>query len=1046
MSLAEFSLKRPIAVIMFFAGVILLGVISFSRLQQELLPPITYPQISVVTFYKDAAPEEIEMLVTKPIEEAVGTVGGLKSMSSVSREEVSLVIGEFDWGINVDMAGLSVREKIDLIKEKLPRGSSEPIVVKYNPFKFPVIILNVTGKRPPEDLLSIAKKQIKNELEKIDGVASCDIRGGREKEILVEVDQARLFASGVSILEVAEALKKTNLNYPAGTLEEKFYEQLLRTIGEFEKVAEIENVPISFAEEEQQKERQAQELKGETAYYKKPPVVKNYILLKDVAKVKETIKEKESISRYNKTENITIAIQKKADANTVALSKIIKQRLKGLKKEVPSDVKMEIVYDQSKFIKEAINDVANAAWQGGILSFLVLFLFLRDVASSLIITVSIPLCILVTFCFMYFRGITLNIISLGGLALGVGMVVDTSTVVIENVFRHKRAIADSVRATILGTDEVVAPITSSTLTTVVVFLPMIFVIGISGQIFKELAFTVIVALLASLAVSFTITPILIARAAESRNYGHLEEFAFISKIREKYKYLIGNFLAKKEKNLMVVFLVFVLSVLYFSYLAKKEFMPKVDQGQFIIKVNLTPGSTLGATDSIVKIIENELSRLEDVKDITVNIGSAKKETSKDVLKALAPHQGQIVVGLKNRRHNSTEDVIHILKDKLESQNLGSAELEFVLQESVLESALQQGAPIILEVKGNDINKLKEITGLIKQELKDVEGIYGMRDSSALPSPETKVRVQKDKAAAYGLSVSDVAFAAQTAIEGRVASKFKEAGEEIDIKVRLRNEDRKDLNKIRRLIVRTPTDMSLPISEVAYIAKGKGPTEIQHQDQQRVIFVSAYIYKRSLNSVADDLNKLISRINIPSNYSVTLTGENLKMRESFASLRFALILSIVLIYMIMASQFESFLQPFIIMFTIPLSVIGISAGLLLTNTSVSIMVMLGAIILGGIVVNNGIVLLDYVNELRKQGKSDYDAVVEASDVRFRPIMMTASTTVLGVLPLALTSPLQAPMAVVIMGGLTVSTFLSLVVLPAIFLAVVDFQKNRGKIPT
>jgi HAE1 family hydrophobic/amphiphilic exporter-1 len=496
---------------------------------------------------------------------------------------------------------------------------------------------------------------------------------------------------------------------------------------------------------------------------------------------------------------------------------------------------------------------------------------------------------------------------------------------------------------------------------------------------------------------------------------------------------------------LITLLIFALSVLHFSYLSKKEFMPKVDQGQFIIKVNLTPGSTLGATDNVVKIVENELSRIEDVKDITVNIGSVKKETSKDVLKALAPHQGQVVVGLKNRRRNSTEDVIQILKDKLESQNLGSAELEFVLQESVLESALQQGAPIVLEVKGNDINKLKEIVRLVKQGVKDIRGIYGMRDSSSLPSPETKVRVQKDKAAFYGLSVSDVAFAAQTAIEGRVASKFKEAGEEIDIKVRLRNEDRKDLNKVRRLILKTPTDMNMPISEVAYIVKGKGPTEIQHQDQQRVIFVSAYIYKRSLNSVVKDINRAISKINIPANYSITVAGENLKMRESFASLRFALILSTVLIYMIMASQFESFLQPFIIMFTIPLSVIGISLAILLTNTGVSIMVMLGAIILGGIVVNNGIVLLDYVNELKKEGKNDYDAVVEASDVRFRPIMMTAATTVLGVLPLAMTSPLQAPMAVAIMGGLTVSTFLSLIVIPAIFLTLVDFQKKWAKTP-
>lgn len=1034
MGLADFSLKKPVTILMIFAGIILLGFISWAKLPQELFPPITYPQISVVTYYKDAAPEEIEVLVTKPIEEAVGTVGGLKRVSSTSKEEVSLVIAEFDWGINVDMASLNVREKIDLVKEKLPRGSSEPIVVKFNPFELPVIVLNVTGRRPPQEMLVLCKKIIKNELEKIDGVASCDISGGIEKIVAVEVDQAKLLGADLSILDISEALRKANLNYPAGTIEEKSYEKLIRTVGEFENVEEIAELPIYLKQYDQSQPERAALLEGKIVSRRQPLSTERFVPLKEIARVKEEPQEKESISRYNGNDNISVSIRKKAGANTVKVARLIKAKIRQISKEFPGQVNIDIAYDQSKFIVDSINGVRDAAAQGGFLAFLVLLFFLRDFRSSLVVAITIPVSIMVTVSLMYFRGMTLNMISLGGIALGVGMLVDTSIVVIENITRYRQLGKDLKTSCVIGTEEVTAAITSSTLTTVVVFLPMIFVVGIAGQIFKELAFCVVFALSASLIVALTLIPLLVFAVGKVET-AIKEEYPILIKLKESYNIYLGRFLENRKKGLRQIFAAFIVSVLILLFFVNKEFLPVIDQGQFIIKVETLPGATLDKTDSAVRIIEADLLKIKDVKDVTVNVGSAKKKTAAEIIQALAPHQGMIIVNLKQRRRR-TQDVIQDLKRQLAKEDLAGAEVEYVLQESILKSAFVSGAPLMLEIKGQNIDTLRQLTEMTKQELSAIKGTYSIKDSFVLPSPETKVRVYKDKAIASGLSVTDIALAAQTAVNGKVATKYKIGGDEFDIKVRLRPEDRKDMNIIRHLIIHSPLGLNVPLSEVAYIATGKGPTEIKHQDQQRVIFVTAYLYKRSLNSAMKEVEAKLKKMAIPANYSIKIGGEKVKMQESFNSLLFALLLSIILVYMIMASQFESLMQPFLILFTIPLSLIGVAIALFLTNVSMSVMVFLGAIVLGGIVVNNGIILIDCINRLKEEGEPMLDSITKACQMRFRPILMTAGTTILGLLPLAIGinegAQLQVPMALTIMGGLTISTFLSLFVIPSLYL--------------
>ncbi|MFH0732182.1 MAG: efflux RND transporter permease subunit [Candidatus Omnitrophota bacterium] len=1052
MALPDFAVKRPVTTAMIFLFTLLLGVISLSRLPQELYPPITYPQLTIVTFYKDAAPEEMEILITKKVEEAAGTVSGVRRINSTSKEELSLVIAEFSWGTDMDFAGLGVREKIDLIKESLPRGCEDPVVMKYNPFELPVVVLNITGEDiAPGDLQHTVRNIIKNELEKADGVASVNILGGATREILVEVNQDKMMSKGLAITDITEALNKANLNYPAGTVEEQFYEYLIRTMGEFKVVPEIKEVVVGI--DDRTKKDRFQEYGQEDQKEKQERSVQNkrLIMLKEIAAIKDTFKEKTSVSRYNQKDSISISIQKQAGTNTVAVANSIKGVLKQLKEMLPAGIKINLVYDQSKFIKGAIAGVGDAAWQGGILAFLVLYFFLRNFWSSFIVTLNIPISIMVTFALMYFSGITLNMISLGGLALGVGMLVDAGIVVIENIYRHTQEGKSSKEASIYGTNEVAGAIAGSILTTIAVFLPMIFVIGIAGQLFKELAFTVTFSLLASWAVSLTLMPLFASRQrripevekTKNQTGALVNILDNIHKLNDKALLI---FLNHKAIALTAVFFIFLTACVLLPFI-DKELLPRVDQGQFIIKLNMPPGTKLETTDSVAKKIENSLFDCTEVKEVTVSIGSSKEKKGEQLLETMGPHQGQIIVTLKPKarlgrtgagyRTKSTSQVVQRLKSSLSGQNLSGADVNYILQESIFGGAFQSGKPIVIEVKGQEIAKLKEICDEIKTELKRITGLYGIEDDLVPASPEIKANVNKEKASNYNLSVSDIALTAQTAVKGYTATKFKQEGREIDITVRLREKDRNRMEKVRRLSLHSPLGMDVPLAEVAYLTKGTGPTEIKRLDQQRTVLITASILNRSFNEASSDVESALKKIKTHRGYSVELTGEKQEMRESFSSLMFALILSVVLVYMIMAAQFESLWQPVIIMFTIPLSLIGVILVLFVTHTPINAMVILGVIILGGVVVDNAIVLIDYVNTLRKEGLPVYEALVKASHTRLRPILMTSLTTIFGLIPLGLGigegAELQRPMAITIMGGLTVATFFSLVVIPTLYLS-------------
>jgi len=1038
MGLPEFSTRKPVTTVMIFVGVILFGLISLAKLPQELFPPITYPQLTVFTGYANAAPEEVETLLTKPIEEAVGTVSGLKSVKSISKEGVSLVVAEFDWDQNMDFASLRTREKVDLIKARLPRDATEPLVVPFNPFELPIMTISVTGKRNPVQLRQIAVDTIKEELEKIDGVASASVEGGLEREILVEVNQSKLKSYDVPIIDISDAITNANLNYPAGTIKESFYEYLIRTLGEFKEVKDIEDVVVKTTVEEEQSRMRSFE---EQMASRDISAQTNIVLIKDVAKVKDIFRERSSYSRYNGNDNISISIQKQAQTNTMQVINKVRQALPRVDKLLPDDVHMDIIYDQSVFIRDSINGVRDAAVQGGILAFIVLFVFLRSLKSSAIVTLSIPISIMIVFTFMYFGGLSINMMSLGGLALGVGMLVDNAIVVIENIFRHREMGKAPEQAATEGAEEVSNAIVAATLTTIAVFLPMIFVVGVAGQLFKELAFTVTFSLIGSLWVALTLIPLLSCKLGGGEEETSKSMEAFVGgrhwkKVLAKYESFLRRFLRHKGVGLTKVLFIFIGSLFIFNLL-EKELMPKTDQGQFIVKVDMPVGTKLDETNKIVVRVEEGLRTHPLVKSVSSVVGSTTGTSAKDIVQRMGSHQGQLIVELDEERKEKTIDVVQTLQENFEAdETLRDARIEFALQQGVVSGAFGVGGkPVAIEIKGEELNVMENIARKAERELEGIDGIFGIEDDVPEPSPEIRINVDKDKAALYDISVVDLARIAQMVLRGYVPSQFKEKGHEIGIRVRLRESDRDSYGKLSRIQIDSPTGGMVPLGTLAKFEKGKGPSEIKRVGQERTIMVFAGVVGRKLSAVFADIENALKGMQLESGYMMKLTGESEEMKKSFNSLRFALILSIVMVYMIMAAQFESLTQPLIILFTVPLSLIGVLLALFATNTSVSVVAMLGIIMLGGIVVNNGIVLIDYTNILMKNGKNMMDAVIEASIARLRPIIMTALTTVLGLFPMALAvgrgAELRAPMAISVMGGLLVSTILTLVVIPSIF---------------
>jgi HAE1 family hydrophobic/amphiphilic exporter-1 len=1064
MSLASFSLNKRVTITMLTLGVLVIGVISFMELPQELFPPISFPQVTIVTDYANAAPEEIETLITKPLEEAVGSVAGLKRIESVSREGRSTVLVSFNWGADIDFAALAVREKIDLIKDRFPKEAEDPVVLKFDPLSRPILLISVTGTNlEPLHLKLLTEKMLKENLDKVEGVASVNLSGGVNREILVDIDLARLEANHLSLLEVIRSIEEANVSYPAGSIKKGLYEYLIRTMGEFRSVKEIEYAVAGvdtvgkegFKKSGSKKDKTSFVEKGEEgpretvdtlrSEVRKQLMEKRLVLVRDIANVTDGLADRNSISRYNNQNNISLSIQKQANANTIKVVDRVRKALDALKEDIEArGVHFEIIYDHSTFIRASLENLLSESQDGAKLAFIELFVFLRSLSSSIVVIVTLPITILGCFFLMALFGNSLNMMSLGGLALAVGMITDASIVVLENIFRRRQEGESPVDAAINGTNEVVWPVISSNLTTMAVFFPLIvFVPGVPGQLFKDLSWAIIYSQIISTIFPLTLVPILSTYVkVKARKFKPIPLTNF-------YFDRLLNAKSEGARNFyMYGMLLFVatLAVITFYLIVPsldKEVLPKVDQGQFLIKVNMPIGTRLEITEKACKQIEEVIAQEKDIKNVAITIGSEKGKKGQVTVDTLRASQAIIVVTLLEKRSRSSAAVVDSLKGRVAGLHLHSAEINFLLQESEFQFAEGGDKPVLIEVKGYDFIKMNMMVEKIKAALSEIPGIIDISDNRAEATPETKLDIEKKRAALYGISAMDISLTAKAAIDGVVATQYREAGKEFDVRVRLSPKDRGNIENLNSLLMYSHVlDTLIQLKEVAKIKKGVGPSEIRRADQERMITVAADIDKKfTSKDVLIEVQNTMSQLQIPSDFQVQLSGKAREVKENFQRVTFAFVMAVLLNYMIMAAQFESIIQPFIILFAVPLSWIGVSIALALSHTSLNVISLLGIIILGGVVTSNGIVLLEYSNQMRAEGMSIVEAAAQATRIRTRPIIMSALASVIGLCPLVFGlgegSELRRPLAGTVMGGVISSTFFTLFVIPTIYILVENF---------
>lgn len=1033
MNLIPFCVTHRVTVTMGMVAVCLFGALSWFRMDREFMPSLDFPQLVVLTSYSNASSQEVENLVTKPVEEAVGTVKNVERIHSASREGISIVTVEFAWGTNMDVASLNLREKVDLAKAKLPRDAGEPRVEKFNPFALPVITLSLSGPLEDHELLILARRPVGELLEKARGVAAVTITGGREREIQVDVNQSALAARSLPIVEVAQSLSRSNITYPAGQVKDNTFEYVVRVLGAFNKVEDLNRVAVAVDRAHLSSTLTSAE--GRDKKRKGPSIRRSGqpILLGDVARVSDSFAEVQSFSRYDGRATVTLAVLKQAEANVVRVADDVKIRLDNIRTKLPKGVRLDVVYDQSTFVKQGLRGMVNNALMGGVLAFLVLMVFLGTLKDASTVSVAIPLSLLVTLSLMEWKGLSLNTITLAGLAIGVGSLVDGAIVVQENISRHRAMGKSAPEAAIVGAQEVFGAVTSSNLTSIAVFFPLIFVTGLVGQIFGGLSWSVIFSLLSSQVVAFTVIPMLAATAGpEGKPLAFVQRLsARVAPWHDRYFHTLEY--AFKHPGRVVGWTAAALLVsLAFLSIMPRSLFPKTEGKEILIRLDLPAGSPLSRTNDVALSVEKSLKDIPGIAHCAAIVGSIAQEG----LQPLGPNQAQLVLSLTEGRRPKTSEMVRLIQNKF--QYMKAAHLYVFQQGGTFAFLGARGAPVSVEVKGADLAQVEQVSRDVMEKMKTVPGLSNLRTSISERAPELQLNVKREALADVSLSVSDVAETALTALKGKVVSKFREAGREIDIRLRLRKEDRDSPLAVQDLFVQSPLEVTVPLGSVAEVIKGHGPSEIVRYDQERTILVSADLAGRSLTKVTRDVERILAPYKDQKGVTLTPAGEAARMAESFRNLKLVLALSILFVFMIMASQFESLWEPFLILVSIPFALIGMAPALFLFRHDVSAMAGMGVVLLAGIVVNNGIILIDFVNQSRTHGVGLIEGLRQACTTRLRPILMTALTTILGMTPLALGlgegADLQAPLAVVVVSGLLVSTGLTLIVLPAVFLLV------------
>ncbi len=1257
----NFTTRRPVAILMVVIGVVVFGWISYQQLPLNLMPDMTYPSLTVRTEYPGTAPQEIETTISRPIEQALGVIDNLVSISSVSKAEQSDVILEFTWDTDMNKATADIREKLDQVF--LPEDANRPIILRYDPSLDPIMRLGLYGDRSLTYLRYLAEEEIKRALETVDGVAAVKVKGGLEEEIRVELDEQKLTLIGINIQAIKSRLSEENVNLAGGNLKEGQTEYLVRTLNEFKSVDQISEVVIGRWNNVNVK-------------------------VKDVGRVYRSSKEREIITRIGGNESVEIEVYKEADANLVAVAEAVNNRLygtpeqqayvkrmesserEGRKKEaqkaeegrqegllkkrmtnfltydLPQNVNIQTLSDQSIFIENSINEVKTTAIQGGLLAILVLFVFLRRLSPTVIIGLAIPISIVATFAPMKMFSVSLNIMSLGGLALGIGMLVDNSIVVLESIARCREEGDGLIHATVRGVGEVGGAVIASTLTTIAVFFPIVFVQGVAGQVFGDLALTVVFALLASLAVALFLIPMLSSRKTEDfireANIDRLpKEYILNYKIKDRIDYLFsdahpkGFFVKLRElvtlivqslliwatktiritfslvlvvlkqfvinilllpqpfiglinlfksnvfrygdfvvgtaksthpphlsftnsvwpdyltvesiaklydnfgalkgrfldlnrwqrifyapwygvkcvfyliRHLLAAFfelvfsffhaivmaggvffymlylevrllatvpanglvkafdivygwvagvypgilknalhnryavvagllVVFVFSVFVLGPQLGRELIPEVHQREFNLELTLPVGTPVETTDERIMPIQEEIQKLDGVKQVAAVAGTDKTATTES---DEGEHTAKLTVTLEPTRNPAAaeERIIARVREIMDA-------FPGIASNITRPTIFSFKTPVEVYIKGYNLSDLQRFSKLLEDRMQEIPGLVDAKSNIQRGNPEIQIFYDREQIAHHGLNVRNVASIVRNKVRGDVATEFKEEDRRIDVLVRLREEDKESVSDLKRLVVNPSANVPVALNSVADIRINEGPSEIRRVDQQRTALITANLAPgASLNEVNQRIYETIENLNLPPDFSYELGGQNEEMQTSLNSLSMALALAIFLVYIVMASQFESLIHPFVIIFTIPMALIGVILFLYILDIPLSIVVFLGMIMLAGIVVNNAIVLVDYINHLRRSGMDKITAIIEAGKIRLRPILMTTATTVLGLLPMAIGmgdgAEIRTPMAITVIIGLITATVLTLIIIPTVY-SIFSREKQLG----
>lgn len=1012
-SLSNVSIRRPVATAMFYLVIITIGIVGFRYLPVDLLPEIDYPRLAVYVNYPNVGPEEMETIITDPLENALSGVPNLERMTSGSEEGRSIVGLEFARGTDISEAANDVRASLDRLRDDLPTEADPPGIWKFDPNSQEIVDISVTSTRDLEALTRILEREIAQRFEQIPGVGSIEIGGGVYREIQVQLRRDRLKAASLTAAEVQQAISQENVQLPGGNVKEGVSDLYVRTLGEFESVDQIAGTVVTTREG-------------------------NPIRVRDVAEVRDGYEDMDDLAELNGVPIVRIGIQKQSGANTVTVAEDIRREVEQINTD-RQDVELTVIGDQSEFIQQSINSVQNAAFWGGLLAVLVLYLFLRNFSTTGIIALSIPISVIATFGLLYFADLTLNQMTFGGLALGIGLIVDNAIVVLENIVRQREEEGKSLKeAASVGTREVAGAIVASTLTTSVIFLPVVFMNTTSGQLFQTLALVVVFALACSLLVALTLVPMLASqflsiRPKEEQTKG---KSWFERKFQQFETWYAGRLdrLLERRKTIFGVAGALIVGALLLWPLVPVELAPQMDANEIDVEMEMARGINLAVAKTYLEDLEalvRPVLPMEDIETVATEVRG--------------DGDAEVEIRLKNAGERSVDpsELAGRIREAVAGQIPG-ADIRVQAQSGlwILRRLFSSGGgseDVEIQLRGYDLDQAQQIAQRIKSRAEQAEGIVGVRIGRREGRPEQNLRFNRAKISSLGLSVEEVARAVQTSVGGSRAGYFREDGEQFPIIVRLRPADRLTAQDLGNIAVKTPEGETVPVSSLVRTEEGRGPTEIRHINGQRVTYITANLAEGvALGDAVDRLRTSLDGMQIPETFSVVFGGAVQEQQEAQRDFLIAVLMALALVYMVMAGQFERFLDPLVVMLSVPLALIGVIPTLLITGTTLNVQSIMGLVMLIGIVVNNAIVLVDYINIMRREkGLGVREAVVEAARLRLRPILMTTLTTVLGLVPLALGwgagASLQASLARVVVGGLTASTLITLVLIPAAYIS-------------